>query len=48
MTLRMAKREELITIYYAELNAKIQALQNQQTYLKTQLDVFVKALTANR
>jgi len=48
MTINMAKREELLTIYYAELNAKIQALQNQQTYLKTQLDVFVKALTANR
>ena len=48
MSINMTKREKLLTIYYAELNAKIQALQNQQTYLKTQLDVFVKALTANR
>ena len=48
MSINMTKREELLTIYYAELNAKIQALQNQQTYLKTQLDVFVKALNANR
>ncbi len=31
MSINMAKREELLTIYYAELNAKIQALQNQKT-----------------
>ena len=46
MSINMTKREELLTIYYAELNAKIQAMQNQQTYLKTQLDVFVKPSTA--
>jgi flagellar hook-associated protein 2 len=48
MTTDMANREKALTIYYSELNAKIQALQNQQSYLKTQLDVFTKALTVNR
>lgn len=48
MTTDMANREKALTIYYSELNAKIQALQNQQSYLQTQLDVFTKALTVNR
>jgi hypothetical protein len=44
MAANLARREESLTIYYSELNAKIQALQTQQSYLKTQLDVFTKAL----
>jgi len=44
MAAYLARREESLTVYYSELNAKIQALQNQQSYLKTQLDVFTKAL----
>ena len=43
----IARRKESLTIYYSELNAQIQAMQNQQTYLKTQLDVFVKSLYSN-
>ena len=45
LTTSMARREESLTIYYSEINAKIKALQNQQNYLKTQLDVFTQALT---
>jgi flagellar capping protein FliD len=48
MAADMAAREESLTVYYSQLNAKIQALQNQQSYLQTQLDVFTKALNANR
>jgi flagellar hook-associated protein 2 len=44
----LTRREESLTVYYSQLNATIQALQNQQSYLKTQLDVFTKALTVNR
>jgi flagellar hook-associated protein 2 len=40
----LARREESLTIYYSEINARIQALQNQQNYLKTQLNVFTEAL----
>ena len=43
----IARRKESLTIYYSELNAQIQAMQNQQTYLKTQLDVFVKSIYSN-
>lgn len=43
----LAVREDSLTIFYSELNAKIQALQSQQSYLQTTLDVFVKALTSN-
>jgi len=44
----LTRREESLTVYYSQLNATIQALQNQQSYLQTQLDVFTKALTVNR
>jgi len=44
----LTRREESLTVYYSQLNATIQALQNQQNYLQTQLDVFTKALTVNR
>jgi flagellar capping protein FliD len=43
----LAVREDSLTIFYSELNAKIQALQSQKNYLQTTLDVFVKALTSN-
>lgn len=45
MAANLARREESLTIYYSELNAKIQALQTQQSYLKTQLDAFTDALS---
>jgi flagellar hook-associated protein 2 len=41
----LARREQSLTVYYSEINAKIQTLQYQQNYLKTQLDVFTDALT---
>jgi flagellar capping protein FliD len=47
MNSALALREDSLTIFYAELNAKIEALQSKQSYLQTTLDVFVKALTAN-
>lgn len=47
MNSALALREDSLTVFYAELNAKIEALQSKQSYLQTTLDVFVKALTAN-
>jgi len=47
MNTALAQREDSLTIFYSELNAKIQALQSKQSYLQTSLDVFVKALTEN-
>ena len=47
MNTALAQREDSLTVFYAELNAKIQALQSKQSYLQTSLDVFVKALTQN-
>ena len=47
MNAALAIREDSLTVFYAELNAKIQALQSKQSYLQTSLDVFVKALTEN-
>jgi flagellar capping protein FliD len=47
MNAALAQREDSLTVFYAELNAKIQALQSKQSYLQTSLDVFVKALTQN-
>jgi flagellar hook-associated protein 2 len=47
MDAALALREDSLTVFYAELNAKIQALQSKQSYLQTSLDVFVKALTQN-
>jgi flagellar capping protein FliD len=47
MNAALALREDSLTIFYSELNAKIQALQSKQSYLQTSLDVFVKALTQN-
>jgi len=47
MNTALAQREDSLTIFYSELNAKIQALQSKQSYLQTSLDVFVKALTQN-
>lgn len=47
MNAALAIREDSLTVFYAELNAKIQALQSKQSYLQTSLDVFVKALTQN-
>ena len=46
LTAYLTRREESLTIYYSEINARIQALQNQQNYLKTQLDVFTAALSS--
>lgn len=45
MNSALAQREDSLTIFYSELNAKIQALQSKQSFLQTSLDVFVKALT---
>ncbi len=47
MDTALAQREDSLTIFYSELNAKIQALQSKQSFLQTSLDVFVKALTKN-
>ena len=47
MNTALAQREDSLTIFYSELNAKIQALQSKQSYLQISLDVFVKALTEN-
>jgi len=47
MDAALAQREDSLTVFYSELNAKIQALQSKQSYLQTSLDVFVKALTEN-
>ena len=44
LTAYLTRREESLTTYYSEINARIQALQNQQNYLKTQLDAFTAAL----
>ena len=41
----LVAREKSLTVQYADLNAKISALQSTQSYLQTTLDVFVKALT---
>lgn len=38
------RREVALTIYYSEVNAKIAALQSQQTFLTQQLDTFVKGI----
>ena len=46
LAVALARREESLTIYYSEINARIQALQNQQNYLKTQLTVFTDALNS--
>ena len=45
MTTALAQREDSLTIFYSELNAKIQALQSKQSFLQTSLDVFLDALT---
>ena len=45
LAVALARREESLTIYYSEINARIQALQNQQNYLKAQLTVFTDALS---
>ena len=47
MTAARAVREDSLTVFYSELNAKIQALQTQKNFLQTSFDVFVKALTSN-
>ena len=47
MTAALAVREDSLTVFYSELNAKIQALQTQKSFLQTTFDVFVKALTSN-
>ena len=47
MTAALAVREDSLTVFYSELNAKIQALQTQKNFLQTSFDVFVKALTSN-
>jgi flagellar hook-associated protein 2 len=47
MNAALVQRENSLTVFYSELNAKIQTLQSKQNYLQTSLDVFVKALTAN-
>jgi len=47
MNTALAQREDSLTIFYSELNAKIQSLQTKQGFLQTSLDVFVKALTKN-
>ncbi len=47
MSTALAQREDSLTVFYSELNAKIQALQSKQSFLQTSLDVFVKALTKN-
>ncbi len=47
MTEALAIREDSLTVFYSELNAKIQALQTQKNFLQTTFDVFVKALTSN-
>jgi flagellar capping protein FliD len=47
MNAALAQREDSLTIFYSELNAKIQALQSKQSFLQTSLDVFVEALTKN-
>ena len=41
----LVAREKSLTVQYADLNARISALQSTQSYLQTTLDVFVKALT---
>lgn len=40
----LARRETALTIYYSEVNARIAALQSQQTFLQQQLDTFVKSI----
>ena len=45
MNTALTQRENSLTVFYSELNAKINSLQSQQSYLQTTLDVFVKALT---
>ena len=45
MNTALTQRENSLTVFYSELNAKISSLQSQQSYLQTTLDVFVKALT---
>jgi hypothetical protein len=45
MTTALAQREDSLTIFYSELNAKIQALQSKQSFLQSSLDVFLDALT---
>jgi flagellar hook-associated protein 2 len=47
MTEALALREDSLTVFYSDLNAKIQALQTQKSFLQTTFDVFVKALTSN-
>ena len=47
MTDALALREDSLTVFYSELNAKIQALQTQKNFLQTTFDVFVKALTSS-
>jgi flagellar hook-associated protein 2 len=47
MSTALAQREDSLTIFYSELNAKIQSLQSKQSFLQTSLDVFVEALTKN-
>jgi flagellar capping protein FliD len=47
MSIALEQREDSLTVFYANLNAKIDALQSKQSYLQTTLDVFVKALTKN-
>ncbi len=47
MNAALVQRENSLTVFYSELNAKIQTLQSKQNYLQTSLDVFVKALTQN-
>ena len=38
------RREAALTVYYSEVNARIAALQSQQSFLQQQLDVFVKSI----
>lgn len=45
MNTALVAREKSLTVQYADINAKISSLQSTQSYLKTTLDVFVKALT---
>ena len=45
MNTALTQRENSLTVLYSELNAKINSLQTQQSFLQTTLDVFVKALT---
>jgi flagellar capping protein FliD len=47
MTEALALREDSLTVFYSDLNAKIQALQTQKSFLQTTFDVFVKALTSS-